>query len=100
MLLIRVKTPAVRSFGLAPAGMEPANDNAAPRCRALVPVTPVEPMRRELMRRQASSYRLAEFVAQLLAAKNKAPQARERRRAEPAEALAAYRAAAHLTDAG
>lgn len=34
----------------------------------------------------------AEFVAQLIAAKMQAPQTRTRRRAEPDEAIAAYRA--------
>ena len=39
----------------------------------------------------------AAFLAQLLAMKDQHPQTRERRRAEPQEALAAYRAAAALT---
>jgi len=42
-------------------------------------------------------HRHAPFVAQLLAVKDQHPQTRERRRAEPNEALAAYRAAAALT---
>jgi len=36
----------------------------------------------------------APFLAQLIAAQRKLPQARERRRAEPREAIAAYTAAA------
>jgi hypothetical protein len=36
----------------------------------------------------------APFLAQLIAANRKLPQARERRRAEPHEAIAAYTAAA------
>jgi len=38
----------------------------------------------------------AAFLAQLIATKEQAPQTRMRRRAEPAEALAAYHAAASL----
>ncbi|MCF8477322.1 MAG: hypothetical protein K9G60_09835 [Pseudolabrys sp.] len=40
--------------------------------------------------------RLAVFLAHLIATKEQAPQTRERRRAEPGDALAAYRAAATL----
>ena len=38
-------------------------------------------------------YRQASFLAPLIATKEHAPQTRERRRAEPREAIAAYRAA-------
>ena len=38
----------------------------------------------------------AAFLAQLIATKGQAPQTRARRRAEPAEALAAYRKVARL----
>jgi hypothetical protein len=41
-------------------------------------------------------YREAAFLAHLIATKGHAPQTRERRRAEPAEALAAYRTVAAL----
>jgi len=41
---------------------------------------------------QASAHRAA-FVAHLLATRDAAPQTRQRRRAEPAEAVVAYRAA-------
>ncbi len=44
----------------------------------------------------ASSYRQAAFLAQLIATREQAQQTRDRRRAEPMEALAAYRAAAAL----
>jgi hypothetical protein len=39
------------------------------------------------------------FLAQLIATKDQHPQTRERRRADPTEALAAYRAAAALSEA-
>lgn len=57
--------------------------------RALVVLTP--PSGR-LERQAAVAY--APFLAQLVATKDHHPQTRERRRAEPNEALAAYRAAA------
>jgi hypothetical protein len=44
-------------------------------------------------------YRSAPFVAQLVATKNRRPQTRERQRAEPDVASAAYRATAVLTAA-
>jgi hypothetical protein len=44
-----------------------------------------------------ADHRHAPFVAHLLAVKAQHPQTRERRRAEPTEALAAYRASAALT---
>jgi hypothetical protein len=41
--------------------------------------------------------RPAKFLAHLIATKEQAPQTRERRRAEPTEAIAAYRAVAAIT---
>lgn len=58
--------------------------------RALVTLTPAaapQPCER---------YREATFLAHLIATKDQLPQTRERRRAEPAEAIAAYRATATL----
>ncbi len=46
--------------------------------------------------RVSPAYREAAFLAHLLATKAMAPQTRERRRAEPEEAIAAYCAAAEL----
>ena len=45
-------------------------------------------------------YRQAPFLAQLIATKQQHPQTRERRRAEPAQADSAYRAAAKLAKWG
>ena len=45
-----------------------------------------------------TSYRAAQFLAHLIATKDQLPQTRERRRADPAEAIAAYTAADALTD--
>ena len=46
----------------------------------------------------APVYREAAFLAHLIATKDQAPQTRERRRAEPGEAIAAYRTAIALTN--
>ena len=43
------------------------------------------------------SYRPAAFLAHLIAMRDQAPQTRERRRASPGDATAAYRAVARLT---
>jgi hypothetical protein len=59
--------------------------------RALVALAPVT-----TSRESASDYRQAAFLAHLIAMKAQAPQTRERRRAEPDEAIAAYRASAKL----
>jgi hypothetical protein len=45
-----------------------------------------------------TSYREAEFLAHLIATKDQLPQTRQRRRAEPSEAIAAYSAANSLTE--
>jgi hypothetical protein len=60
--------------------------------RALVALAPPAPLREPVAR-----FRQAPFLAQLLAVKDQHPQTRERRRAAPHEAIAAYRAGAALT---
>jgi hypothetical protein len=45
----------------------------------------------------ADLHRQAAFLAHLIAMKDHHPQTRERRRAEPADAIAAYRAVAAIT---
>lgn len=55
-------------------------------CRALVALAPAAPRRR-------ATPRPAAFLAHLIAVKQQHPQTRDRRRAAPAEALAAYRTA-------
>ncbi|WP_137042845.1 hypothetical protein [Pseudolabrys sp. FHR47] len=64
--------------------------DAAEPGRALVATGP------QPMAEPAPNYRQATFLAQLIATRDHAPQTRERRRAEPVEALAAYRATAAL----
>lgn len=62
-----------------------ARDAASVPGRALVVTSEAEEAQ------AASVYRQAPFLAHLIATKEHAPQTRERRRAEPAEAIAAYR---------
>ena len=65
----------------------PANDS-----RALVPLAPPA-----TSHEAGSMYREAAFIAQLIACKDQHPQMRERRRATPDEAIAAYCAAARFS---
>jgi hypothetical protein len=71
---------------------EPGGTAPAEESRALVALAPIA----GASERQ-TGHRYAPFVAHLLAVKDHHPQTRERRRAEPNEALAAYRAAIALT---
>jgi hypothetical protein len=66
--------------------MQPESDTPVPG-RALVPLA-AEPQQPHPHR---SVQRTASFVAQLIASASRLPQARQRRRAEPAEVIAAYR---------
>ena len=84
-----------RTFGQNAGGMP---REAAPRAnepraesRALVAVEP--PAERT---DRPMAYRDAPFLAQLIATKAQLPQTRARRRAEPADVLAAYRSVAAL----
>ncbi len=61
-----------------------------PQGRALVATEPAAPA-------PVARPRQACFLAHLIATKEQAPQTRERRRAEPTEAIAAYRAVAAIT---
>jgi hypothetical protein len=65
----------------------------ASESRALVAVTPVAGVTQD----PVALYRPAAFLAQLIATKAQLPQTRERRRAQPGEAIAAYRATEALT---
>ena len=66
-------------------------DSRAPNAsRALTVIDP--PLRSEMLFVRGD----AAFLAHLIATKAQAPQTRAKRRAEPAEALAAYRATARM----
>jgi hypothetical protein len=76
-----------------PGADETVNEAAltgAPACRALVVVAS------QPRESAARPHRNAQFVAQLIATRTQAPQTRARRRAEPREAVEAYRAVASL----
>ncbi len=65
-----------------------AHEGDASASRALVAIEPAAP---HLGTRSATRHPVAPFLAQLIATHLQLPQTRERRRAEPAEAIAAYR---------
>ena len=79
-----------QAAGLAPQAPETAAE--APAGRALVALSPAA-----ALSEPSAQYRQAPFLAQLIATREQLPQTRERRRAAPHEAAAAYRAAAALT---
>jgi hypothetical protein len=66
----------------------PATTDSPSSSRALVLVGPAAP--KSYPRRPVQ--RVASFVTQLIANANRVPQTREKRRAEPTEVIAAYRA--------
>ena len=92
MQLGKISKGAAAAAVVAPAkaAAEPAA-TAEEAGRALVAVAPAVNAA-DLI----ANYRDAPFLAQLIATKNQHPQTRVRRRAEPEEAAAAYRATASL----
>ena len=90
MRIGQITTTGSRPNGLPTQGAETA---PAGESRALVALTPAA-----AAHQPSESHRQAAFLAHLIATKDQLPQTRERRRAEPAEAIAAYRAGAALTD--
>lgn len=70
----------------------PDGEPAGSESRALVVLDPLQDHSG-----QSTAPRYAPFVAHLVATKDQHPQTRERRRANPSDALAAYRAVAALT---
>jgi hypothetical protein len=92
MRLGEINRASLRQTGVPADGAEA--DSAEPQAaesRALVALAPAA-----AVPETPANYREAPFLAQLIATKDQHPQTRERRRAEPAEALAVYRAAAAL----
>ena len=80
--------------GLTSDDAEPAQTEQAVS-RALVALSPAN-----AAHSAPECYRQASFLAHLLATKDQHPQTRERRRAGPDEALAAYRTTVALTRFG
>jgi hypothetical protein len=66
-------------------------EHDAPAGRSLVVTAP------QAAQQPANNYRQAQFLAHLIATKDQLPQTRERRRAEPSVAIAAYRAVEAIT---
>jgi len=93
MRLGEINSAASRQSGPAPRGAEPMLAEQSAGSRALVALAPAA-----ASREVPQAYRQAPFLAHLLAVKDQHPQTRERRRAEPAEALAAYRVTAELAE--
>jgi hypothetical protein len=89
MHLIEIKSGISRPVGSKPQAPKTPQEPA--ESRALVALTP-----REAVRTTNRGGLGAEFLAHLIATKDQAPQTRERRRAAPSEAIAAYQAAAGL----
>ncbi|MCK9907644.1 hypothetical protein MXD81_00775 [Microbacteriaceae bacterium K1510] len=92
---MRINAIGAATFGQTgdQASQEAAAPADAPRAesRALIVVEPAPAAQDRPM-----AYRDAPFLAHLIATKTQVPQTRTRRRAEPQDALAAYRATAKL----
>ena len=58
--------------------------------RALVPLIPLKPRGEAL--RHGPAHRIAPFITHLIATSERLPQTREKRRADPADVIAAYQA--------
>ena len=85
MQLGEINSVASRPPGVSSRGIEGKRAAQASDSRALVTVTPAAASHEML-----ANYRHAPFIAQLIATKDQLPQTRERRRAEPGDAIAAY----------
>ena len=90
MRIGQTTTTGSRPNSLPAQGVDPA---PAGESRALVALMPAA-----ATHKPSESHRQAAFLAHLIATKSQLPQTRERRRAEPAEAIAAYRATAKLAE--
>jgi len=91
MRLGEIRKVATRTSGSVLHAAEPKPAEPA-GSRALMPIAPADAAG------SPTIYRQAPFLAQLLAIKDQHPQTRRRRRAEPEDAIAAYRTAAALTN--
>jgi hypothetical protein len=91
MRLGEIKRVATRPAVFTPREAAPEPAEPSTPGRSLIAVSPAAEAHEA-----ASIYRQAPFLAQLLAMRDQHPQTRERRRAEPSVAIAAYRSAAAL----
>jgi hypothetical protein len=81
---------------IGPARDTPPGADATEPSRALIPVDAAEPTREAPTSGQRP---YAGFLAHLIATASQLPQTRERRRAEPQDAIAAYRSTVNGTRA-
>jgi hypothetical protein len=91
MRLGEIKRVATRPAVFTPREAAPEPTEQPAPGKALIALTPVIDAQET-----PATYRQAPFLAQLLAMRDRHPQTRERRRAEPNVAIAAYRSAAAL----
>jgi len=87
--------PGTTPEAVKPAPAADAKSAGKAQGKALVPIRAVEAAANDL--RSAGRRASATFLAQLIANDKQLPQTRERRRADPHEALAAYGAVARMT---
>ncbi|MFZ0844243.1 MAG: hypothetical protein WAM62_00515 [Pseudolabrys sp.] len=84
------KQAAYRKTGAASYNELPASDT--PDCESRALVVHGSDFAPAAKREPGANYRQPAFLAHLIATKEQHPQTRERRRAEPGDAIAAYRA--------
>jgi hypothetical protein len=92
MRLGEVNSSAYRHHESTGHRTEPGGETHASESRALVTLAPSVDATEG-----PPGYRNVAFLAQLIATKDQHPQTRERRRADPTDVLAAYRATAALS---
>lgn len=92
MQISEINAATLRHSGTTGERTDPDCPAPVSEGRALIPLAPVL----DLTERQ-SGCRNASFLAHLIATKDQHPQTRERRRAQPEEVLAAYRATMALS---
>jgi len=95
MRLGEIKRVATRPAAFTPREAAPEVAEKPAPGHALIAVAPAAEANEP-----PNVYRQASFIAQLLATRDQHPQTRERRRAEPQVAIAAYRSTAALTQSG
>jgi hypothetical protein len=85
-----IRSSIVTAVGRTPRDATPSSRDEArtESSRALIPLEPIAPSDTPLRTRPQATY-----LAHLIATKDKLPQTRERRRADPQDAIAAYAAA-------
>ena len=90
---MRISGIGTAAIGLTPrrsATRQRAPHSAETECRALIAITPAPQAERSWTHARRPG---APFLAHLIATQMQAPQTRARRRAEPGEGIALYRAA-------